>query len=197
AQTANAQALPAFRAGSFREKPPKDMAEAFVSGGRHLWNLGLFAWPASLFLDELERADPAVRDGVERTAEAVGRGDGAAAASAYAAIPVQPVEPLLLERGAPLVVVEASFAWSDVGSWQDLYEAKLAEGAGDDQGNVVDGDAVLLDATGNEVLSRSGRTVALVDVADLVVVDTPDALLVVPRAGSQRVREVVERLRER
>lgn len=190
-----AEALPAFHAARLVEKPDLANARAYVRGGRHVWNLGLFAWPAAAFLGELQRADPATAAAVEETAAARDRGDEAAAAAAYSALRTVAVEPLVLEETSRLIVVEAAFAWSDLGAWGDLHAARVDAGEGDADGNVLRGDVVALSSTGCTVEARGGRLVAIAGAEDLVVVDTPDALLVVPRDQSQRVRDIVERLR--
>ena len=190
-----AEALPAFHAARLVEKPDLANARAYVRGGRHLWNLGLFAWPAPAFLAELQRVDATAAAAVERTATARERGDEAAAGAAYSALRSVAVEPLLLEETSRLIVVEAAFAWSDLGTWGDLQSARIDAGEGDEAGNVLSGDVVALASTGCSVEAGGGRLVAIAGAEDLVVVDTPDALLVVPRGQSQRVRDIVERLR--
>jgi mannose-1-phosphate guanylyltransferase len=190
-----AEALPAFHAARLVEKPDLANARAYVRGGRHLWNLGLFAWPATIFLEELLRADESVAAAVEQTAAARERGDEAGAAAAYGSMRTVAVEPLLLEETSRLIVVEAAFAWTDLGSWGDLHAARVETGEGDGDGNLLRGDALTLASSGCTVEARGGRLVALAGAHDLIVVDTPDALLVVPRDQAQRVKDVVERLR--
>ncbi|MBV9525659.1 MAG: mannose-1-phosphate guanylyltransferase/mannose-6-phosphate isomerase, partial [Candidatus Dormibacteraeota bacterium] len=92
-------------------------------------------------------------------------------------------------------VVQASFTWSDLGSWSDLHLARAESGEADAEGNVTSGDVVLVDAQGCTVEARGGRLVAVAGAQDLVVVDTPDAVLVVPASQSQLVKQVVDRLR--
>jgi mannose-1-phosphate guanylyltransferase len=94
-----------------------------------------------------------------------------------------------------LTVVQAGFPWSDLGSWADLLEARRAAGEADGGGNVVSGDAVAVDSRHCLVDARGGRLVAVVGADNLVVVDTGDAVLVVPADRVQGVRAVVERLR--
>jgi len=192
---AAAAALPAHLSAGFVEKPAADVAAAYVAGGRHLWNLGLFAWPAAVFERELTAAAPEVDAAVAHTVEGLGRGDEAEAAEAYTRLGTIAVEPLVLEQTSRLVVVRASFPWSDLGSWVDLGDARRALGAADMNGNLVDGDATLIGCSGCVVESRGGRHVAVVGATDLVVVDAGDSLLVVPAEHAQRVRDVVERLR--
>jgi mannose-1-phosphate guanylyltransferase/mannose-6-phosphate isomerase len=190
-----ARALPAFAAGRFTEKPPAVTAERYVSGGRHLWNLGLFAWPASTFLDELLRAAPALASALDDIVAARAAGDEERASQLYAGQDAVAVEPLVLERTSNLTVVRAAFPWSDLGSWADLHGVRAAAGHVDADGNVVDGDAEMLDAQRNTIVSRAGRLIAVIGAEDLVVVDTPDAVLVVPRDQAQRVKDMVDRLR--
>jgi len=190
-----ARALPAFRAAGFAEKPSEQVAAEYVAGGRHLWNLGLFAWPARFFLEDLERADPGLSAALQEIVALRAAGHEAAAAALYAAQANVPVEPLVLERTGRLTVVQASFTWSDLGSWSDLHLARAESGEADAEGNVTSGDVVLVDAQGCTVEARGGRLVAVAGAQDLVVVDTPDAVLVVPASQSQLVKQVVDRLR--
>ncbi|MBV8528013.1 MAG: hypothetical protein JOZ75_06840 [Candidatus Dormibacteraeota bacterium] len=190
-----AAALPAFEAVRLVEKPVAAVARKYVDDGQHLWNLGLFAWPADVLLGEMRSADATVADAVDRAAAAVAAGDQVAAEAAYGALAPVAVEPLVFERTARLAVVRAGFAWSDLGSWSDLHAARVDAGEGDAAGNVVAGDALTVGATGCTIESRGGRLVAVAGVDGLVIVDTADALLVVPQDQAQQVKEVVERLR--
>jgi mannose-1-phosphate guanylyltransferase/mannose-6-phosphate isomerase len=122
-------------------------------------------------------------------------GDDALATSLYAALRLQPVEPLVLERTHRLTVVQASFGWSDLGSWLDVGQSRIADGDVDGDGNVIEGDVITASARGCTVVSRSGRLVAVAGVDDLVVIDTPDAVLVVPSAQAQLVRVIVDQLK--
>ena len=192
---ARAAALPAFRAVRLVEKPDAEVALQYLEGGRHLWNLGLFAWPADVLLGEIRVADASLADAVEQTAHAVASGDEATAAAAYARLSPIAVEPLVFERTARLAVVQAAFAFSDLGSWGDLHAARIDAGEGDEAGNVMAGDALAVGATGCTIEARGGRLVVVAGARGLVVVDTPDALLVVPEEQAQRVKEIVERLR--
>lgn len=191
---AAAAALPAFAGVRFKEKPDAELARRYLEDGRHLWNLGLFSWTARRFLAELGAADPALGAALEEVVKAVVRGDPDEASRIYGAQRAQAVEPLVLERTGRLTVVQASFGWSDLGAWSDVHDARVADGDADPDGNVVDGDAALTSARGCTVIARSGRIVAVAGVDGLVVVDTPDAVLVVPAARSQLVKDVVEQL---
>ena len=189
-----AAALPAAHAAAFVEKPDAERARDFLAGGRHLWNPGLFAWTAPSFLRELRAADGELDDRLAAVAAAQADGRDAEAAATYNDLAAVAVEPLVFERTARLTVVRADFPWSDLGSWADLLETRAGEAA---DGNLVAGDSLLIGSSGCLVDARAGRTVAVVGAEGLVVVDTGDAVLVMPAAASQRVREVVDSLRAR
>jgi mannose-1-phosphate guanylyltransferase len=193
--TAAAGRLPAFAATGFTEKPSAEVAQRYLDGGRHLWNLGLFAWTARRFLAELDAADPELGLALSEVVDAWLAGDRETAARLYAAQRLQPVEPLVLERTHRLTVVQASFGWSDLGSWSDVRDARLADGDGGADGNIVEGNVILTSARDCTVMASSGRVVVVAGVEGLVVVDTPDAVLVVPADKSQLVRKVVEELK--
>ena len=179
----------------FKEKPSAEVAQAYLDGGQHLWNLGLFAWTARRFLAELDDADPELGAALREVVDARARGAEREASALYAAQRVQAVEPLVLERTRRLTVVEASFGWSDLGSWSDVRAARVGDGEVDGDGNLAEGDVVLTQSRDCTVISRSGRVVAVAGVDGLVVVDTPDAVLVVPADRSQLVKDVVDQLK--
>ena len=190
-----AAALPAFESAGFKEKPSAEVARTYVADGLHLWNLGLFAWTARRFRDELAAADPGLADTIEQVIDARLGGDDVLATRLYAALALQPVEPLVLERTHRLTVVQASFGWSDLGSWLDVGQSHSADGDVDADGNVLEGDVITASAHGCTVVSRSGRIVAVAGIDGIVVIDTPDAVLVVPADQAQLVKVIVDELR--
>lgn len=191
---AAAAALPAFESAGFKEKPSAEVAQRYVADGRHLWNLGLFSWTARRFRAELDAADAEFADTIDRVVDARVAGDDALATRLYRSLRLQAVEPLVLERTHRLTVVQASFGWSDLGSWVDVGRSREADGDVDPEGNVVEGDVIITSARGCTVISRSGRIVAVAGVDGLVVIDTPDAVLVVPSDRSQLVKVIVDQL---
>jgi mannose-1-phosphate guanylyltransferase/mannose-6-phosphate isomerase len=187
---------PAFAALGFVEKPDAATAQRFLTDGSHLWNSGLFGWTAQAFEAEAGAANPGLGDAVAQVVEAQEGGDEHRAAEIYSQVEKIPVEPLVFERTKNLTVVKASFPWSDVGSWADLHDVRVESGDADGNGNVVDGAALLLDAKNCMVSSRGGRTVAVAELENIVVVDTGDAVLVIPADKAQRVKEIAEGLAE-
>ncbi|HEX4755904.1 MAG TPA: sugar phosphate nucleotidyltransferase [Candidatus Dormibacteraeota bacterium] len=190
---AAASALPASTAAGFVEKPDRERAAQYVADRRHLWNLGLFAWTAPVFLAELAAADPTMDATLREMVVARAAGDEDGAARLYASLAPVAVEPLVFERTSRLTAVRAAFDWSDLGTWADLASSLAA--AADADGNVSTGEALLLESQGCYVMSAGGRTVVLVGVEGLAVVDTGDAVLVLHLGAEQLVRDVVEKLR--
>jgi mannose-1-phosphate guanylyltransferase len=179
----------ALAVARFIEKPDLARARALLDGGDVLWNAGIFAWRVARILEELRRWVPDVMAPLEA---AVARGTPRALAQAYRRIPAISIDTGVLERAERVAVVRAGFPWSDVGSWAAVADL-WRNGA---EPNAVRGRTVLVDSAGC-VVDAGSRLVALVGVQDLVVVDTPDALLVCPKSRAQDVRLVVDELRRR
>lgn len=173
-----------FDVGAFREKPDRETALSYLAHGGFLWNAGMFFMPAALAIRELERFEPKLLAGLRSLFGANARPP----AEVYPTLKSISIDYAVMERTDRVQVIPGNFGWSDVGSWEALYDHRS------DQASFRAGDVIEIDGGGN-VLSAEGGVVAVVGVSDLVVVHTPDATLVVPRAESQRVREVVDRLR--
>ncbi len=177
----------------FVEKPDEERAREYVESGRYLWNAGIFAWRAQDLLDELNRQLPDLAAGLARIGAALaGTNAAPVLAEIYPTLPATSVDFGIMEGAERCWVVPVDFPWSDVGSWLALGD----ELSSDDHGNSSRGRTEALDAAGN-VLVSTGPVIAVVGVDDLVVVATPDAVLVMPKDQAQRVKDVVDRLRER
>ncbi len=163
----------------FVEKPDAARARRFVRSGRYLWNGGMFVWRASRFLEEAERVAPGIVAAVR--AHLGGR------RGAWARAERRSVDYAVMEKAARVKVVPLEAGWDDVGSWDAA--ARLRE----EIGAAADG-AILVDSAGSVVFG-AGRLVAVVGVPGIVVVDCDDAVLVVSREDSEKVRRVVEELR--
>ncbi len=181
----------------FVEKPDLEKAKAFLASGDHLWNSGMFCFRADAILAAIQRFAPAIYESTQeswRLSSAAAK-DKDAVQIESAVFPQTPsisIDYAVMEKTDNVKVVPSAFGWSDIGSWRSISE--LAEA--DAQGNKVIGEAVLVDATNNYVQSEGGRVVAAVGVQDLIIVDTPDALLVGHRDKTQSVKDVVDRLRK-
>jgi mannose-1-phosphate guanylyltransferase len=181
------------RVAGFHEKPDLVTAQAYLDGGRHLWNSGMFAWRAEVLLSQIARHLPDLAAGLAELAPALDSPDqDAALAAIYPRLPAISVDHGVLEKSASLRVVKADFGWSDLGSWDavaDLWEQ-------DETGNCCqDGGLIAIEASGN-VVAAQGRTVALLGVKNLVAVVTDDAVMILPRERCQDVRLVIQALQE-
>lgn len=172
------------RVESFVEKPDVARAERYLAGGRHLWNLGLFAWRPQAFLDALARHLPVT---ARLLAEATT--DGALDA-AYAAIPSISVDHAVLEKHDAVECVPCSFTWDDLGSFAAAARHLPADAAG----NTSIGPVVALDSKGCVAWAEPGHMTALLGVEDLIVVHAHGVTLVAPKARAEEVRRLVEAL---
>ncbi|MGD8316518.1 MAG: mannose-1-phosphate guanylyltransferase [Myxococcales bacterium] len=183
-----------FRARRFVEKPNRQRAEQFVASRSFLWNSGMFFFLASRILEAIDQHLPGLGEQLRRYDEAAERDDEAAVVRAtYAQLPAVSIDHGIMEKVSSVSVVPGSFQWSDLGSWTSAWELAPR----DAHENVLPEEGIGVNASGNYVRAPEGKLVALVGVSDLVVVDSGDALLVIPRDRAQDVREVVEQLRER
>jgi len=182
----------------FTEKPPLDVAERYLAGGRSLWNASMFVWRVSVFLHELRRQLPALHEGLRRIAKAWDGPDRAAVlAEVWPELAAETVDDGVLvdaAREGRVAVVPGPFEWHDIGDWNGL--AELLGGDGDNI-TIGEGERLSVDDSGTLVAASGGRLVATLGLTDVVVVDTPDAVLVVPRDRAQEVRRLVEELKAR
>ena len=191
--------FPAFAVRRFTEKPAFDLAKQYVASGNFQWNAGMFFWRVSTFLENLKCFLPKTYEALESLAESVGKKTYERRLRAiYPKLENISVDYAILENatrqeGSPRVfVIPADVGWSDIGSWAAVYEL-LAKQSGD---NVLAGQGLALDATGNFLYSPT-KFVAAIGIRDLIVVETPDALLIVPRERAQEVAKIVKSLEER
>jgi mannose-1-phosphate guanylyltransferase/mannose-6-phosphate isomerase len=182
-----------FDVEAFTEKPDEDTARGYLAAGTYTWNSGIFVLGAEAFLDELDRLQPAIREAAgEALAKATQDLDFLRLdPEAFARSPGISVDYAVMEKTGKAAVLPVEMGWSDVGSWSALWEI----GARDKDGNTVEGDA-LLEATSNTYVHSDRALVSTLGVKDLVIVDTPDALLVADRAKAQDVSRIVARLKE-
>ncbi len=188
----------ALAVDSFVEKPDAATATSYVESGSYLWNAGIFISRASVLLEQLGRSQPAMLAGLNELAEAWDTSRRGAVVDrvwpglAKIAIDYSVAEPAA--AAGRLVVVPAHFDWDDVGDFASI--AKLHLGGRKSDLAILGEDArVLSDSSSGIVVSQGSRTIALIGVQDIVVVDTPDALLVTTSANAQKVKSVVDALR--
>lgn len=177
----------------FVEKPVLALAEQYVASGNYFWNSGMFLFRAETYLQELGQFQPAMRDACV-AAVAQGHRDldfCRLEEQAFTSCPSDSIDYAVMEHTAHAVVLPAAIGWNDVGSWLALWEVQQ----GDASGNVVRGD-VYLDGVRNCLVRAERRMVAVLGVQDLVIVETDDAVLVAHKDQVQRVKQVVDHLKQ-
>lgn len=180
------------RVAEFVEKPDQETAQRYLDSGEYFWNSGMFAFRTDAYLDELAAFEPEIVARVEQALEGTRsdldflRLDG----EAFAACPAKSVDYAVMEKTERAMVLPLAGHWSDLGSWEAVYK----EGDANEDGNVLYGDVVVEDAARCLAYSPDRLTV-LLGIHDLIVADTPDALLVTSRERSQDVKQLVEKMR--
>jgi mannose-1-phosphate guanylyltransferase/mannose-6-phosphate isomerase len=181
----------AFTIAEFVEKPDSKAAARYLASGEHYWNSGVFLFPARLYLAELERLRPdmvaackAALAEARRDSDFIRLGKGP-----FTACAGDSIDYAVMEKTAHAAVVPVAMRWSDVGSWDALWEMS----AKDEAGNAIEGN-VVAEATRNCYLRSTAGLVAAFGIEDLVVVATDDAVMIAPRNRTQHVKELVARL---
>jgi mannose-1-phosphate guanylyltransferase len=199
-----AQEFPYFAVRRFTEKPVLDVAREYLGSGNYYWNAGMFFWRVSTFLEALKEFLPKTYEAIERLSAHIGkRSYDAQLKKIYPQLENISVDHAILEKAAHgedptstaparVFVIPADVGWSDIGSWSAVYELQ-AKRSGE---NIFAGPGQTLDAEGN-LLWSPNKFVAAIGVSNLVVVETPDALLICPRDRAQDVSKIVKSLEER
>jgi mannose-1-phosphate guanylyltransferase len=185
-----------YRMEAFVEKPNRSTAVGYISDRRHLWNSGIFLFTPVTILAEIENHLPQLSRALQTIASAIGTPDyETVLAREYAPVEGISIDYGVMERTTtPVTVFKGDFGWSDVGSWQALYELRSDEY--DASGNLLIGNGQMIDAQNSLVYSMSDRLVALLGVEDIMIIDTPDALLVARLDRSQDVKSFPAKLKE-
>jgi len=182
----------ARRCQRFTEKPDRTTAERFVADGRYYWNSGIFLWRASTFLRAVARHLPEHWRSLQEIRPALGGDDEVATLDrVFPQMPRISVDVGVLERAEEVYMIPATFAWDDVGAWSALGRILPK----DECGNVVIGRHVGRDSYGCVVYGTT-RPIGTIGLRDIVVVETPDGILVCPKDRAQEVKDLVRMMRE-
>jgi mannose-1-phosphate guanylyltransferase/mannose-6-phosphate isomerase len=180
----------------FVEKPNLETAQEYVASGRYLWNSGMFCFQAGVMLNEMWQHCPEILEatraciGISRIAEGKGFSQLDLDAAAFKLVPDDSIDYAVMEKSSNVAVVPCDIGWSDIGSWTALGELTMP----DEQGNRIDGEVILHDVS-NCYIQTSQRIVGAVGVKDLVIIDTPDAVLIADRNCAQDVKHIYARLK--
>ncbi len=187
-----------FTVAQFAEKPSLEVAKAYLAGGQHTWNSGMFVLRASTWLKALQHFRP----DIATATHAAWQGKTTDASfvrpnkQAFTQVPSESIDYAVMEKcpgsSYPIHMVPLDAGWNDLGAWDAVWQVNQ-DGHQDAQGNVVQGDALLAD-TSNTFIHASTRLVGAVGVSNLIVVETADAVLVADRSQSQNVKKLVQQL---
>jgi mannose-1-phosphate guanylyltransferase len=172
----------------FFEKPDKARAERYLAGKRHLWNAGMFVFQAHVMRAAIARHLPALDDGLKEL-----EADPSRLADVFPTLPSISIDHGVMEKTDRIAVLPGSFGWNDVGSWEVAWELSPR----DDANNALPPGTIAIESTGNlvkDLTTSHGKRIALLGVNDLVLVETDDAVLVMPRSRAQDVRAIVDAL---
>lgn len=179
-----------YRVSAFREKPDRVTAERFLTGGKHLWNSGMFIWSVSTILANLAQHCPEIYQGLMAFEKRIGSDEEwTELGRIYSAFPALSIDYAVMEHADDVFVVKGGFAWSDIGSWsavEPFWER-------DEQGNAMRGNVIDID-TCNSIVVSEDKLVALIGVENLIIINTPDVVLVCRKDRDQDIKKVIESL---
>jgi mannose-1-phosphate guanylyltransferase len=190
AKIGDAYGLKAYRSEGFREKPDNATAEAFVKSGLYSWNAGMFIWQAATIRKEFVRQQPEMHAALTQLASDP---QGANATELWSRCPKLSIDYAIMENAEQVAVIPIDMGWSDVGTWASLFDLLHKDANGSAIRSEVDGH-IQIDSRNNLIVGD--KLVVTIGVEDLVIVETPDAVLVCRRDRAQDVKLVVDQLKQ-
>ncbi|MEW6185084.1 MAG: sugar phosphate nucleotidyltransferase [Thermodesulfobacteriota bacterium] len=179
-----------YRVKAFHEKPDRPRAETMLKSGRYFWNSGMFIWKVSSILHEMAGLTPNLFGELLRLKNYFGTtGWEEALFKGYQIMDNISIDYAVMEKADNVLMLTGDFGWNDVGSWEAVYQLEVK----DRQKNSLTGPVLALDSQGCLVYSPD-KTVGIIGLNDLIIVETPDALLICPRERAQEVKKIVESL---
>jgi len=186
-----------FRVEKFLEKPSLSLAKRFLKEGNHYWNLGTYTWQIKTFLSELNKVNPSFSAWAKEIEKAIGKANEWEKISAvYQKVTPISIDEALAEKTKNMLMVAATFDWYDVGDWQTVWDKSPK----DKDKNVIlgiTGPRPVLVESKNCLIHHHKKLIAAYGLENLVVVDTKDALLICPKEKSQKVKELVQIIKEK
>lgn len=178
---------------SFKEKPDRATAESYLKSGNYYWNSGMFCFKAKVYLEELKKFEPEIYEQSLKTFNQAHREQGIRLQiEDMKAIRSESIDYAVMEKSKLVNVVPADIGWSDLGSFDSLYETLPKDSAG----NTISENTIHLGSKNNLVLSHN-RLVSTIDVEDLVIVDTSDAIVIAKKGSTQKVKDLVAEVKKK
>jgi len=182
----------AYNIQSFKEKPDFETAQAYIHAGNYLWNCGYFVGSVNTFMEEIRKVSPELTNHFD-TLAGISEPMGHSYNAAYLGFDEQVIDYALAEKSANLAVVPATFDWMDIGSFKDLHEANESN----EQGNFFKGPAIYDDTLENAYIQNDeDKPLVVIGLDNIVVVNTPNGILVARKDLSQKVKDAVARIKE-
>lgn len=188
--------VPVFKVDSFTEKPNEATARAFISTGRYFWNANNYVWSAQALQAAFQEYMPDMYEATKNLDTLDTQAFFDSLEQAYKDVPSISIDYAISEKAENLVLIPGDFGWDDIGEWKVVYDL----GTKDLAGNVIIGegdkhDTLTINAQ-NNLIHAQGRLVSIIGLNDLIVIDTPEILMIAPKSRSQDVKKLVERLKE-
>jgi mannose-1-phosphate guanylyltransferase len=187
-----------YKLDKFVEKPRLELAKKFTDSGEYFWNANMYVWRADTFMQALKKHAPQIRTGMNKINSALGtKEENRVIFSEYEKMPKISVDYAVSEKADNFLTLVANFNWTDIGDWNEVWK-NLPK---DDIGNVIiggnepEGEVINID-TSDALVQTDGRLIAIIDVDNIVIVDTKKALLVCSKSKAQNVKKIVEILKQ-
>lgn len=197
AQSESSEERYVFKVDKFVEKPPLDLATEYTNSGEYFWNANHYVWRADTFLEAVKNFVPNLYTGMQNISASIGLSqESSVLASEYSKLEKISVDYAISEKATNFYMIIADYNWTDIGDWNEVWK-NLPK---DNNGNVFiagsgKSDVIALDTT-DALIHSDGRMIAVIDVDNVVIVDTKDALLVCSKSHAQDVKKIVEKLKE-
>jgi mannose-1-phosphate guanylyltransferase len=181
-----------FRVRRFVEKPNRETAEQYLADGNYLWNSGMFIWSVPTVLRLFEKHLPEMYAGLMKIGDAIGTPDEETTVERiYEGLQSVSVDYGIMEKAEDVLVIPGDFGWNDIGSWKTVHDISPQNA----DGNVITGHVLEHDTTNCLIMGEKGKVIAAIGLDNLVIIDTPDALLICPKDRTQDVKKIVDRLK--
>lgn len=191
------QGITVYSVKRFVEKPDQKIALEYLNSGKYFWNGGIFIFTPKTILEEIKLHLPSIYAGLQTIEEAMGTSRyDEVLLSVYQHLPSLSIDYGVMEKTLrPVLTLPGDFGWSDVGSWESVYDLRKEER--DKDGNLKQGNVLLIDTRSSFVFNQSSKLVVGLGIKDLLIVDTHDVILVGDLKKSQNIRKIIEALKER
>lgn len=187
-----------FKLDKFVEKPPLDLATKYTESGDYFWNANHYVWRADTFLNEVEKYAKILSKGIKEIQNKIGtKSENETIEREYKKFEKISVDYAISEKSDNFYMIIADYAWTDIGDWNELWKNLPKDGNGNViiSGDEKGGEVINIDTT-DALIHTDGRLIAVIDVDNLVIVDTEEALLICSKSHSQSVKKIVEKLKK-